>query len=208
MNTLKTAEYALNTLFCTACADLEEKFRRNANKAAVAVEDLVGEAYSFVCFGVLKGKVKFPASVAEMRRLVAANAVRLLKDAHRASGSGHGRRSIRVQRSLDEVQGEGARALTDAASYARYADGLRAEEHAYRREVAVKTLHLVFEKIGMTSVSRKIYLACVMGEMPRDVVAKKYGTTRDNADAIVARTKKALAKYGPEIFEAIYNKAA
>lgn len=202
MNT-KTAEYALNALFCTVRADLEEKFSRTASKAAVAVEDLVGEAYSYVCSGVLGGKVKFPASGAEMRRFVAAKTVRLLKDAHRASGSGHGRRSLRVQRSLDEVQGEG-----DAVSYARYADGLRAEEHAYRREVAVKTLHWVFERMAMTQVNRKIYLACVLGEMPRDVVAKKYGTTRNNADAIVARTKKALAKYGPKIFEAIYNRAA
>ncbi len=207
MNT-KTAEYALNALFCTVRADLEEKFSRTASKAAVAVEDLVGEVYSYVCSGVLNGKVKLPTSGADMYRLVAAKTVRLLKDAHRASGSGHGRRSLRVQRSLDEVRGEGVSVLTDAVSYARYADGLRAEEHAYRREVAVKTLHKVFEKTGMTSVNRKIYLACVLGEMPRDVVAKKYGTTRNNADAIVARTRKALAKYGPEIFEVLYNKAA
>lgn len=204
----KTAEYALNALFCTVRADLEEKFSRTASKAAVAVEDLVGEAYSYVCSGVLNGKVKLPASGAEMRRLVAAKTVRLLKDAHRASGCEHGRRSVRVQRSLDEVRGEGAYVLTDAASYARYADGLRAEERAYRRKVAVKTLHWVFEKMALTQVNRKIYLACVLGEMPRDVVAKKYGTTRNNADAIVARTKKALAKYGPEIFEVLYNRAA
>ena len=208
MNTTKTAEYVLNALFRTVRADLEERFCRKASKAAVAVEDLVGKAYGYVCFGVLNGKVELPTSEAEMRRLVAAKAARLLKDALRASCSEHGRRSIRVQRSLDEVQGEGASVLTDAASYARYADGLRAEERAYVFEVAVKTLHRVFEKIGMTAVNRKIYLACVMDEKPRNVVAERYGTTRNNADAIVARGKRALAKYGPAIFEALYKEAA
>ena len=215
MKTTKAIEYTLNALFCAIRADLEERFCRKAGKAAVAVDDLVGRAYEYVCFGVLNGRVALPTSKAGMRRLVAAKAVRLLKDARRALGSEHGRRSLRVQRSLDEAsrsqdeaQDEGASVLMDAASYARYADGLRAEERAYVLEVAVKTMHRVFEKIGMTTVNRKIYLECVMGEEPRDVVAKKYGTTRNNADAIVARGKRALAKYGPEIFAAIYNKAA
>lgn len=60
----------------------------------------------------------------------------------------------------------------------------------------------------MTKVNRSIYLECVMEERPRELVAKKYGTTRNNTDAIVARVKRALAKYGPSIFAILCREAA
>lgn len=208
MKSTKTVESILYSLYGIVHVGLEEKFYNVAGHAGIAVGDLIGNAYAYVCEGVLAGKVKPPESGADLYRLVSRKAGLLLKDAVRAANCEHGRRSVRAWQSLDEIPGEGDRPLTDYASYLRYEDTRREDEEAFRRRIAVQTLHMVFERIDMTQVNRNIYLECVIEERPREAVAEKYGTTRNNTDAIVARVKKALAKYGPGIFEALSRTAA
>lgn len=208
MNPSHGVECSLSCLYSIVRADLEEKFRKDACNVGIAIEDLVGTAYTYVCAGVLTAKVKVPESGADLYRLISHKAALLVKDAARSSSCGRGRKSLRARQSLDDVLGDGNRTLMDYASYQRYMDVCREDEKVFCRQIAVQTLHKVFEKIGMTKVNRSIYLECVMEERPRELVAQKYGTTRNNTDAIVARVKRALAKYGPGIFAILCREAA
>lgn len=208
MKSTSTVECYLNSIYGIIRADLEARHCKDAIKFGIAVGDLIGTAYTYVCVGVLEGKVWIPRTGTDLYRLISHKAALMVKDAARSANCEHGRRSLRPLRSLDEVPGEEGRALIEHASYQRYMDSRRDEEVEFRRGIAVQTLYKVLEKMGMTEVNRNIYLECVVDEIPREVVAAKYGTTRGNADVIIARVKKALAKYGPAIFRDLCHEAA
>ena len=208
MKNINDIEFTLNSFFAAVRTQLERKYDSDCRKYGVEVSELITDASTYVASGILSGKVEMPETAKDVYLLVNCKAKRMLMDASRAVNCDHGRRSIKTMTSIDEVIGEGDRSFEDKASMNYYENYLRNQEREYQYEVARKTLKRVFEKMGMSSQNQRIYWSCVIDESNREDVAEAFNTTRNNCDAIVARTKKALGRYGKEIFAELYNAAA
>ena len=190
-------------------ADLERKYAGNCARYAVSAADLVGSAITYVSLGVVNGLVPEPKTAKDFYFMVSAKADNLLKDAYRRQKAAHGRRSVRASDSLDRSEYEdGTFTGVDRASYAKWRECQQEEEYRFRLGCVRKALDRVVKLTGISDRNACIYREIVLDEEPRERVAEKYGTTRNNCDVIVARMKSSLAKYGPEAFAEVYALAA
>lgn len=205
---IKIVERHLNGLSKIAITNLERSMAKACDQAGISVVDIVGDSYAYVSVSVLKGRVLLPKTSSDLYRLMYAKAKFLLRDAKRLLKTDHGKRSVRARESIDKVIEEYGREVCEYASYEVWRNARRAVEQAYQYRVCRKVLDEVCAMRRISLINRRIYKAVILHEMPRDVAASRFGTTRNNVDQIVSRVTKGLREDGRRLYYALYNEAA